>query len=71
MNQFEKFFTRKIRISNLEIGLIKLTAGCLALVLGAYFAEYLEPYLLLLVVIALVAGIWATVIWLKAMKETS
>jgi hypothetical protein len=71
MNQIENFFTRKIRISNLEIGLIKIAAGCLAIAIGAWFADFFRPYLVLLVVIAFVAGIWATAIWLKAMKETS
>jgi hypothetical protein len=71
MNQPESFFTRKIRISNLDIALVKWSVACIAIAIGCYFADLFRPYILPLVVVGILTGIWATVIWLKAMRETS
>jgi hypothetical protein len=71
MNQLESFFTRKIRISNLDIVLVKWCVFCLSIAIGCYFADFFRPYLLPLVVVGIVLSIWAGVIWLKAMRETS
>jgi hypothetical protein len=71
MNTINNFFTRKIRVSNLEIGLVKLTVYCLGIAIGAHFVDIFRPHVLLLVGVGLATGIWAGVIWLKAMKETS
>ena len=71
MSPSDNFYTRKIRVSNLDIGLIKWSVACLSIAFGAYFAELFRPYVLPLVVVGIVTSIWASIIWLKAMKETS
>jgi hypothetical protein len=70
MNVFNNFVNRKIRISNFEIGLVKIAVACFSIAIGSYFADVFRPYLLLLVLAGIAMSLWATVVWLKAMEET-
>ncbi len=62
---------RKVKLSNWQIAILKFSVACFAIAIGTYFADFFRPYLIELVIAGIVTTIWITVIWIKAMKESS
>lgn len=71
MNFLVNLYKRQVRMSNWQLWIFKFSVFCLSLAIGCYFADYVRPYLVPLIIVGIVTCVWITVIWLKAMKETS
>ncbi len=68
---FPELMNRKVPLYNWQLWVFKFSVFCLSLAIGCYFADFLRPYLLPIVIVGIVMSIWITVMWLKAMKENS
>ncbi len=71
MNFLPNLYTRPVRMINWQLSVFKLSVFCLSLAIGCYFADYIRPYIVPLLIVGIMMGFWITAIWLKAMKESS
>ena len=60
---------KKVKLTNWELGLLKLVSGLLGIAIGAYFADFIKPYVLEIAVMGIGTGILFTFIWLRAMRQ--
>lgn len=51
-----------------QIGLIKLTALCFGIAIGAYWQELFQPYLWIFILVAVTTGGYVGLVWLKQSK---
>jgi hypothetical protein len=65
------FLTRRVVWANWQFAPLKWSMLSLGIIIGAYFADLLKPYLCLVGVIFLVTTVWVTVLWLRAMRQAS
>lgn len=63
------FLQKRTNWSNFELGIIKICVGSVGAAIGAYFHEYLQGYLFLLIAIYLVTGVWLFSRWYKQLKK--
>ncbi|MDP3508844.1 MAG: hypothetical protein Q8T09_12710 [Candidatus Melainabacteria bacterium] len=56
-------------MSNYELSIFKLAVSLLSMVIGAYFACYLRPFLLPMLVVGSLLAVWATIAWWKGMDQ--
>ncbi len=71
MNFITNLYKRKVRMSNWELTIFKLSVFCISIPIGCYFADFFRPYLWPFIIIGITTGVWITIIWLHAMKEAS
>jgi len=69
MYYFLMFFSKKVTMSNYELSVFKLAVSLLSMVIGAYFACYLKPFLLPMLVVGSLLAVWATIAWWKGMDQ--
>ena len=55
--------------ANWQISILKLSVFAFGIVFGAVFADFWKPLLWPLGVFAVVTSVWATVIWIRGMRE--
>ncbi len=65
------FYKLRIKMSNGELYVFKLSVFCLSLVIGCYFADFIRPYLIPILIFGVLTSVWITIVWLKAVKEAS
>jgi hypothetical protein len=65
------FLTRKVIWANWQFGPLKLAMLTLGIMIGAYFADFLKPYVWLFGLVFLLTAIWVIIIWVKAMRKTA
>ena len=65
------FLTRRVVWANWQFAPLKWSMLSLGIIIGAYFADLLKPYLWQVGVVFLVTTVWVTVLWLRAMKQAS
>lgn len=65
------FLTRTVVWANWQFGVLKLAMLALGIVIGAYFADFLKPYLWLIGMIFLATTTWVTIMWIRAMQKTA
>lgn len=64
------FLLRKTSWSTAELGLIKLCLASLWVSVGAYFHEYIQGYISLLLPVFMTTAIWLWYLWIKKLKES-
>jgi len=64
------FLFRKIPWANWQFGVLKIAMLCVGILLGVYFTEFWKPLLPGIWVMAVVASVWATIIWVRAMRQS-
>ncbi len=69
MTLLVNFLKRKVRMATWHISLVKIASGCLGVAIGATFSDQLRAFVVPLIIVALAAGAWVTVIWLQALNE--
>jgi hypothetical protein len=69
MYHFLMFFSKKVTMSNYELSIFKLAVSLLSMVIGAYFACYLRPFLLPMLLVGSLLAVWATIAWWKGMDQ--
>jgi hypothetical protein len=69
MYYFLMFFSKKVTMSNYELSIFKLAVSLLSMVIGAYFACYLRPFLLPMLLVGSLLAVWATIAWWKGMDQ--
>ena len=69
MYYFLMFFSKKVTMSKYELSIFKLAVSLLSMVIGAYFACYLRPFLLPMLVVGSLLAVWATIAWWKGMDQ--
>ena len=65
------FFTRTVVWANWQFGVLKLAMLALGIMIGAYFADFLKPYLWLVGLVFLATTTWVTIMWVRAMQKTT
>ncbi len=65
------FLTRTVSWANWQFGVLKVAMLSVGIMIGAYFADFLKPYLWLVGLIFLATTIWVTVMWVRAMRKTA
>jgi hypothetical protein len=63
------FFKKKTCWSNLGLGAIKLCVGSLWLMVGVYFHEFLQHYLVLFGVLFIATALGVGYTWVKQMRR--
>ena len=63
------FCTKKVTLANYELSIFKYAVSLLSMVIGAYFACYLRPFLLPMLILGLALAVWATIAWWKGMDQ--
>lgn len=48
-----------------QIGIFKLALICIGIVIGAYFHEAFAPYLLIVILVAIVAALYILFVWYR------
>lgn len=56
---------KTVPMGTLDIGIIKLAVGCIALAIGATWADKITPYVTPLVIIGIATGLYAFSSWIK------
>ena len=65
------FSTRTVPWANWQFGVLKLAMLALGIIIGAWFADILKPYLWLIGLVFLVTTTWVTALWVRAMRKTA
>ena len=65
------FLTRTVSWANWQFGVLKVSMLALGIMIGAFFADLLKPYLWLVGLIFLATTIWVTIMWVRAMRKTA
>jgi len=65
------FLTRTVPWANWQFGVLKVAMLCLGIMIGAYSADLLKPYLWLVGIIFLATTVWVTIMWDRAMRKTA
>lgn len=63
------FLRKKTSWSNIQLGLLKICIGSIGAAIGAYFHDYLEGYIFLLIALYLITGIYLFSCWYKQLKK--
>lgn len=56
--------------TNIELGLIKISATAFGILLGIYFSEFLKSYLVLLGIVFVITAIGGIILWVKKTSTT-
>jgi hypothetical protein len=65
------FLTRTVPWANWQFGVLKLAMLTLGIIIGAWFADILKPYLWLLGLVFLATTTWVTALWVRAMRQSA
>ena len=66
-----KLLKKRVRLANWHLSMLKICCTCFGILIGIYFSEYLQDFVLPLFVVGVVTSIWITVVWFKAMCKDS
>jgi hypothetical protein len=64
----KSFFLCKVPLANWQLSLLKFSALCFGLAIGAYFADYLKPFILIFLALSIFSGLWIGTIWFRNMS---
>ena len=67
--RLSKFITKKIRLRNWHLTLLKWSSLAFGICLGAVFNELLDEFLLPIFAFAILSGCAVAGIWIRAMKK--
>ncbi len=65
------FLTRSVVWANWQFGVFKVAMLALGIMIGAYFTDFLKPYLWLFGLVFLATATWVTIMWVRAMQKTT
>jgi len=65
------FLTRSVVWANWQFGVLKLAMLALGIMIGAYFTDFLKPYLWSFGLVFLATATWVTIMWVRAMQKTT
>ena len=65
------FLTRTVVWTNWQFGVLKLAMLALGIMIGAFFAEFLKPYLWMFGLVFLASTTWVTIMWVRAMQKST
>jgi hypothetical protein len=65
------FFTRTVPWANWQFGVLKLAMLALGVIIGAYFANVVQPYLWLVGLVFFSSTTWVTAMWIRAMRNSA
>lgn len=66
-----RLMKKKVRLANWHLSMLKICCACFGILIGMYFGEFFEDYVLALFIVGTVTSVWITVVWLKAMCKDS
>ena len=62
------FLTKRVRWANWQFGVLKISTLAIGIILGAMYSDFWRPLLWLVGLVAIITGVWATAIWIRAMR---
>ena len=65
------FLTLSVVWANWQFGVLKLAMLALGIMIGAYFTDFLKPYLWLFGLVFLATATWVTILCVRAMQKTT